>query len=207
VLASVVTVYIDEFLVVVDKPAGLLAVPGRGADKADCLASRVQSRFPDALTVHRLDMATSGLMVFGRGAEMQRALSRLFHDRKVDKRYVALAAGRIKALTGEINLPLAADWPRRPLQKVDQHAGKHALTRYRVLAFDASLDVSRLELEPVTGRTHQLRLHLATMGHPILGDALYGGRPAQRLMLHARMLGFQHPRTGEALAVSSPPPF
>lgn len=204
---AISVVYNDDCLIVAVKPAGLLAVPGRGADKQDCLSVRVQAQFSDALIVHRLDMATSGLMVFGRGAEMQRALSRLFHDRKVDKRYVALVAGRMKAPAGEIDLPLMADWPRRPLQKVDHDEGKHALTRYRVLGYDAGGDTTRLELEPVTGRTHQLRVHLAAIGHPILGDGLYGGREAPRLMLHAGMLGVPHPRARGALTFSSPAPF
>ncbi len=204
---AISVVYNDDCLIIAVKPAGLLAVPGRGADKQDCLASRVQAQFLDALIVHRLDMATSGLMVLGRGAEMQRALSRLFHDREVGKRYVALVAGRMKVAAGEINLPLMADWLKRPRQKVDHDAGKHALTRYRVLGYDAGGDTTRVELEPVTGRTHQLRVHLAAIGHPIVGDVLYGGRLAPRLMLHAGMLAFQHPRTGEALAFSSPPPF
>ncbi len=200
-------IHCDGSLVVAVKPAGLLAVPGRGEDKQDCLSARVQAQFPDARVVHRLDMATSGLMVFARGEEMQRELSRRFHDREVTKRYVALVGYRLAQAAGEISLPLLADWPNRPMQKVDHEAGKHSLTRYRVLTYDASLDVSRLELEPVTGRTHQLRVHLAALGHPIVGDALYGGIIAHRLMLHACFLGLAHPRSGEALAFSSEAPF
>jgi tRNA pseudouridine32 synthase/23S rRNA pseudouridine746 synthase len=200
-------IYQDDALLVAVKPAGLLAVPGKGADKQDCLASRVQAEFPDALIVHRLDMATSGLMVFARGAEMQRSLSQAFHDRRVEKRYVALVGYRLAQAAGEISLPLMPDWPNRPRQKVDHEAGKRSLTRYRVLAYDADLDVSRLELEPVTGRTHQLRVHLAALGHPIVGDALYGGIIAHRLMLHACFLGLAHPRSGEALVFSSEAPF
>ncbi len=192
-------IHCDDSLLVADKPPGLLAVPGRGADKQDCLSARVQAEFPDALVVHRLDMATSGLMVFGRGTEMQRRLSRLFHDRKVSKRYEALVAGRLAPTSGEIGLPLGADWPNRPLQKVDHETGKHSLTRYRVLTYDADADITRVELEPVTGRTHQLRVHLAAIGHPIIGDALYAGRRADRLFLHASSLSFVHPRTGVIL--------
>ncbi|WP_435627726.1 RluA family pseudouridine synthase [Candidatus Ferrigenium straubiae] len=200
-----------------NKPAGLLAVPGRGADKQDCLASRVQAEFPDALVVHRLDMATSGLLLFARGAEMQRRLSHLFSKREVQKRYVAVVAGRVESLSAEIDLPLAGDWPNRPRQKVDHELGKPSLTRYRVLGYgeDVRPGVSkgerdtcttRVELEPVTGRTHQLRVHLAAIGHPILGDALYG-QGAERLMLHASALSFAHPLGGEPLALASEPPF
>lgn len=198
-------IYRDDALLVVNKPAGLLAVPGRGADKQDCLSSRIRNEFPDALVVHRLDMATSGLIVFARGEEMQRRLSQLFREREVRKRYVAVVAGNLEPDAGEIDLPLLADWPNRPLQKIDHATGKPSLTRYRVLAREA--DGTRVELEPVTGRTHQLRVHLAAIGHPIIGDALYGGPMATRLLLHARMLGFVHPLSGEPLGFTHAPPF
>ncbi len=227
------------------KPAGLLAVPGRGPDKQDSLASRIQAAFPDALIVHRLDMATSGLIVFARGVLMQSVLSRMFRERKVEKRYVALVANPMEAILiagsppsgsihspfvlsaaqsavyrkneretltangfvdwAEINLPIAADWPNRPRQKVDRESGKPSLTRYRVLAQDG--ETTRVELEPVTGRTHQLRVHLTAIGHPIVGDTLYGGPEAPRLMLHACGLRFNHPHSGEALDLQSPAPF
>lgn len=199
-------VYCDDALIVADKPAGLLAVPGRGADKQDCLSARIQAEFPDALIVHRLDMATSGLIVFARGPEMQRRLSRLFHDRKIDKRYVAVVAGRLDE-HGEIDLPLIADWPNRPKQKVDHEIGKRSFTRYRLLHYDAASDTSRVELEPITGRSHQLRVHLAEIGHPIVGDVFYGGRPAARLLLHACSLSFVHPSNDEMLKLASNPPF
>lgn len=198
-------IYADEFLLVVNKPAGLLSVPGRGADKQDCLSSRLQQKFSDALVVHRLDMATSGLMVFARGIDMQRRLSQMFRERKVDKRYVARVAGMIEPVTGEINLPIMADWTNRPLRRVDMTAGKHSLTRYSLLAYDAASDTSRLELEPVTGRTHQLRVHMAAIDHPILGDALYGNAyNAPRLMLHASSLRFAHPISDSLLNFASP---
>jgi tRNA pseudouridine32 synthase/23S rRNA pseudouridine746 synthase len=200
-------IYRDECLLVANKPAGLLAVPGRGEGKQDCLVARVQAEFPDALTVHRLDMATSGLILFARGAEMQSQLSRMFRERMVEKRYVALVAGKISPETGEIALPLIADWPNRPRQKVDHDIGKPSLTRYRLLDYDADSDTSRVELEPVTGRTHQLRVHLLAIGHPIVGDELYGGRPAERLMLHACWLSFVHPLDGRPLTLASDPPF
>jgi tRNA pseudouridine32 synthase / 23S rRNA pseudouridine746 synthase len=196
----------DGALLVANKPAGMLAVPGRGADKQDCLSARIQKSYPDVLVVHRLDMATSGLIVFAHGATMQRRLSRLFHDRKVSKRYVAVVEGKLDG-AGEIDLPLMADWPNRPKQKVDHAEGKHSLTRYRLLAYNAASDTSRVELEPVTGRTHQLRVHLAAIGHPIVGDQLYGGRTAERLMLHAGTLSFVHPLNGQLLQLHSESPF
>jgi tRNA pseudouridine32 synthase/23S rRNA pseudouridine746 synthase len=198
-------IYFDDSLLLVNKPAGLLAVPGRGADKQDCVSARIMKEFPDALVVHRLDMATSGLIVFARGTGMQSRLSRMFREREVQKLYVAVVAGKIGPETGEINLPLVADWPNRPLQKVDHETGRPSLTRYRVL--DYYDDTTRLELEPVTGRTHQLRVHLAAIGHSIIGDSLYGGRAAQRLLLHACSLSFAHPLNGDALSFTSNPPF
>lgn len=203
-------VYQDQFIIVVNKPAGLLAVPGRGPDKTDSLVSRVQARFPDALAVHRLDMGTSGLLVLARGKDMQRRLSGMFREREVGKRYVAVVAGRIKPSVGEIDLPLIPDWPNRPQQKVDFATGKPSLTRCRLLSHDADVDASRVELEPVTGRTHQLRVHMAFIGHPILGDALYGGKTcgkAGRLLLHARSLNLEHPLSKEPLSLVCEPPF
>lgn len=213
--------HVDEALIVVDKPAGLLAVPGRGPDKADCLASRLAASWPDALVVHRLDQATSGLMVFARGAEAQRRLSAAFAQREVAKRYEALAAGQLGQAVGdrgEIDLPLIADWPRRPLQKVDHATGKPSLTRWQVLAHELLPPadglpscLTRLALEPVTGRSHQLRVHLAHLGHPLLGDALYAPpslvAAAPRLLLHACQLRLAHPLSGAELEFSSPPPF
>jgi tRNA pseudouridine32 synthase/23S rRNA pseudouridine746 synthase len=199
-------IYSDESLLVANKPAGLLSVPGRGADKQDCLSARIQRDFPDALVVHRLDMATSGLMIFARGLQMQRRLSELFRDRFVTKRYVAVVAGTVQAETGEVNLPIAADWPNRPLRRIDAKTGKPSLTRYRVLAQHA--DTTRVELTPVTGRTHQLRVHMAAIGHPILGDALYGDpASAPRLLLHALSLNLPHPSGNSPLNFECPPSF
>jgi tRNA pseudouridine32 synthase/23S rRNA pseudouridine746 synthase len=206
-------VYVDEHLVVLDKPAGLLAVPGRGADKQDCLATRAQALWPDALVVHRLDMATSGLVVMARGLAMQRALSRAFEQREVEKRYEAIAAGHLGApgATGTIALPLGADWPNRPLQKVDPVHGKPSVTHWRVLAWDAQRDATRLALEPVTGRSHQLRVHLQAIGHPLVGDTLYAPPAVQvqapRLLLHAALLQFAHPASGETVRFESAVPF
>jgi tRNA pseudouridine32 synthase/23S rRNA pseudouridine746 synthase len=198
--------FVDDCLLVAVKPAGLLSVPGRGPDKQDCLSARVQARFPDALVVHRLDMATSGLMLFARGPALQRKLSMMFQDREMDKRYIAVCAGKLAHTLGEIDLPIAPDWPNRPLQHIDVEHGKLSLTRYRLLLQES--DRSRVELEPVTGRTHQLRLHLSSLGHPILGDALYGDESsAPRLLLHASMLRFTHPISGESLTFEHAPSF
>lgn len=206
----------DEALLVLDKPAGLLAVPGRGEDKQDCLSGRVQQRWPDALVVHRLDMATSGLLVMARGAAAQRALSMAFADRQVDKRYEAVVDGLLAPPGaadgwGLIDLPLIVDWPNRPRSIVDHAIGKPSRTRWRVLAHDPSARTTRVALEPVTGRSHQLRVHLQTIGHPILGDALYAPPAAQaridRLLLHACALQLPHPHTGEPCRFSSPAPF
>jgi len=209
-------VYGDAQLLVVDKPAGLLSVPGRGADKQDCAAARVRRDHPDALVVHRLDMATSGLLLMARGTVVQRTLSRAFEQRQVRKRYVALAAGHIAPPCaadgwGCIELPLIADWPNRPRQMVDAAHGRPSRTRWRVLDHEAGLDATRVELEPVTGRSHQLRVHLMALGHPILGDALYAppavhGR-SPRLLLHASELELDHPGTGERMRWRSPVPF
>lgn len=203
-------VHADAQLVVAIKPSGLLAVPGLGENGQDCLSLRVQACFADALVVHRLDMSTSGLMLFARGAAAQRALSRAFAAREVHKRYVAVVHGR-PAAEGEIDLPLSADWPNRPRQKVDAGSGKPSLTRYRVIDHDPVRNASRVALEPVTGRAHQLRVHLFAIGHPILGDALYAPaevcRQSERLLLHASGLRFAHPASHVQMAFDSAPPF
>jgi tRNA pseudouridine32 synthase / 23S rRNA pseudouridine746 synthase len=202
-------VRIDDDFVVADKPPGLPAVPGRTSELQDCLALRVQRIVPDALVVHRLDMATSGLMLLARGAEMQRALSRAFAARAVDKCYTAVVAGLVSDDEGSIELAIAADWPNLPRQKVDAANGRPSLTRWRVLARDAASATTRLALEPVTGRTHQLRVHLHAIGHAIVGDVLYAptGATAPRLLLHATALRFAHPRSGAPVVVESAPAF
>ncbi|MBT9501855.1 MAG: RluA family pseudouridine synthase [Burkholderiaceae bacterium] len=202
----------DDSLILCDKPAGLLAVPGRGPTKQDCLISRVQGLHPDALIVHRLDMATSGLLLLARGAEMQRRLSQDFAERRVQKRYVAVVHGLLAEPGSDwalIDLPVGADWPNRPRQQVCPVNGKPSQTRYRCIAQDLRAQTSRVELEPITGRTHQLRVHLLALGHPIIGDALYADQQdmAPRLCLHATELAFHHPVTGVALQFSSATPF
>ncbi len=204
--AGIQTVYADDDLLVLNKPAGLLAVPGRGEDKQDCLSVRVQQLYPDALVVHRLDMATSGLMLMARGSAMQISLNRLFASRAVHKRYVAVVAGdlnpnQLVPTDSEgwhlIDLPIAADWPRRPLRTIDTLRGKPSQTRWRRVSCDPNLNATRIELEPLTGRSHQLRVHLQALGHPILGDSLYAPESVQakarRLLLHAAALTFVHP--------------
>lgn len=209
--ASFDLLYQDETLLVLNKPAGLLSVPGRGEDKQDCLASRVQAIFPEALTVHRLDMSTSGIMLMARGQEMQRQLQRLFEQRQVAKTYLAVVDGRPAPGQGEIDLPLINDWPNRPLQKVDPVLGKPALSRYRLLEYHPQDNSSRLELQPVTGRSHQLRVHLQAIGHVILGDPLYAPAVIQarapRLLLHAESIGFVHPLSGKDCRYHCPAPF
>ena len=212
---DLVLLHEDAHLLVLDKPAGLLCVPGRGTDKQDCLSARVQRRWPEALVVHRLDMATSGLVLMARDAATQRALGDAFAARQIWKRYEAIVDGRAEHKHWQtIDLPMMADWPRRPLQKIDP-AGKPSLTRWRTLGLSVAAApgeaASHLLLEPQTGRSHQLRLHLAAIGHPILGDALYGDARVQarapRLLLHATVLQLRHPATGAALRVESPAPF
>ena len=208
---ALVLLHEDGTLLAFDKPAGLLCVAGRGADKQDCLAARAQARWPDALVVHRLDMATSGLVLMARGIDAQRRLGHAFAEREVDKRYVAVVDGLIAADSGSINLPLAADWPNRPRQQVDHTNGKPSTTHWCVLERNATTQTTRLELTPVTGRSHQLRVHLQAIGHVIVGDALYAPDAvrdrADRLLLHAQSLRFEHPASGVAMLIESAVPF
>ena len=197
----------DAWLLVVEKPAGLLSVPGRLPESRDSVALRVQAMYPEALIVHRLDQVTSGLMLMARDAGIHRALSEAFAARQVDKRYEAWVEGIVEADTGDIDLPLIANWPNRPRQKVDHQIGKPSHTRWRVMARDEAASRTRLALEPVTGRSHQLRVHLMEIGHPIVGDAFYGAAEAPRVCLHASWLGLAHPHHGELVEFSSAPPF
>ncbi|MBP6088211.1 MAG: RluA family pseudouridine synthase [Burkholderiaceae bacterium] len=207
-------VYEDKVLLLFNKPSGLLSVPGKGPEKADCLRTRVQQVYPEALTVHRLDMSTSGLLLMARNAEIHRTLSIAFANREVHKRYVAVVNGCVPnddSDTNEddvstwrlIDLPIATDWINRPLMKIDKQDGKSSQTHYRVIKHDADNVCTHLELAPVTGRTHQLRLHLQAIGHSILGDHLYATDEVQakstRLMLHASRLTLMHPVTGRQM--------
>ena len=202
--------FIDEHLLIAEKPAGLLAVPGRGEIGRVCLSARVQEQVADALIVHRLDMGTSGLMVFARGLPALRKLSLAFEQRRVSKRYVAVVDGWLDDDEGQIDAPLIADWQARPRQIIDHEIGKPSLTLWRVLAREPERR-TRLELTPVTGRSHQLRVHLASIGHPILGDGLYAApaitEAAPRMLLHASALRVPHPVDGREMAFESPVPF
>ncbi len=209
-------VYADAGIVVLNKPAGLLAVPGKTSDV--CLSLQVQAQFADALIVHRLDMATSGLMVMARGIAAQRVLNDHFAQRRVHKRYVAIAHGDCRVQEPDadgawqtIDLPIIVDWPNRPLRKIDLETGKPSSTNWRCVAYDADRNASRLELEPLTGRSHQLRVHLQAIGHPILGDALYAppdiAAASDRLLLHATELAFAQPISGEWISFTSPDGF
>jgi tRNA pseudouridine32 synthase/23S rRNA pseudouridine746 synthase len=209
VQAPVSYIHADDHIILIDKPSGLLSVPGRGPEKQDCAITRVQAAYPGALTVHRLDMGTSGLLLTARSKEMQRALSGLFERGEVQKEYIADVWGTPSPASGEIDLPLITDWPQRPRQKVDHDIGKPSRTLYETLS--SAGGISRLRLTPLTGRSHQLRVHLANIGHPILGDDLYADGEARalrpRLALHASQLGLIHPATGESMTFESPCPF
>lgn len=216
---GIAVVAVDEHLVVLNKPAHLLSVPGKGPAGADCLSARVQAVYPDALVVHRLDMGTSGLMVMARGPAHQRTLSQAFAQRLVHKRYEAVVAGLVDGTPLEtdaegwhhIDLPLITDWPNRPRSKVCHEHGKPSLTRWRVLGPGPLPDTTRVWLEPVTGRSHQLRVHMLALGHPMVGDGLYASGPAlagaDRLLLHAAQLSLPHPVTGERMQWNAPTPF
>lgn len=227
-------VYHDDHLLVLNKPAGLLCVPGRGPGKTDCLAQRALSITSDALIVHRLDMATSGLVIMAKSKEVQRTLGIAFANRQITKHYDAIVYGQSPTWLGpnesphcwfDYNAPLIADWPNRPLQKIDAQNGKPAHTRIQWIAPHHVAGQSRVLLAPVTGRSHQLRVHMLSLGHPIVGDALYAPadkhltnalptppdtteyRQSTRLLLHACSLAFQHPVTGEPLVLKASAPF
>lgn len=199
----------DHAILVVVKPAGLLSVPGKGDDLADCLLARIQAAFPEALLVHRLDRDTSGVMVFALSPAAQRHLGLQFEKRHTKKTYVARVAGHPEADSGTIDLPIIVDWPNRPLQKIDHAEGRPARTDWRVVRREPD-GTARLRLVPHTGRSHQLRLHLREIGHPILGDRLYAtgaDRDHPRLMLHSESLRLRHPDGGLGMSFSAKCPF
>lgn len=198
----------DHEILVVNKPAGLLTVPGKGPDLADCLIARVQQIFPQALLVHRLDRDTSGVIVFGLSPHAQRHLSKQFENRIPKKTYVARVSGQLQPRTGTVDLPLIVDWPNRPLQKVCHETGRPAQTDWRVQRHGQG--ETRVALMPLTGRSHQLRVHMLALGHPILGDPLYAegaARDHPRLMLHAQELRLRHPDGGRGVAFRAKAPF
>jgi tRNA pseudouridine32 synthase/23S rRNA pseudouridine746 synthase len=202
-------IYRDDRLLVLDKPSGLLSVPGRGPDLQDCLASRVQQAFPNALVVHRLDRDTSGLILMALDREAQREISRQFEHRQVHKAYECVVSGQPDQTTGLIDLPIGRDYDHPPRYKIDSVHGRASQTRWHLI--ETNTTGSRLEIRPITGRSHQIRLHLATLGHPILGDPLYANQAAfaaaDRLLLHARDLQLAHPDTGQTISWQSACPF
>ena len=204
-------IQMDDDLILIDKPSGLLSVPGRGEDKQDCLISRVQQEYPEALIVHRLDMDTSGVMVLARNKAMHRELSLLFQERKTEKHYSAIVEGIVHQPSGRIDLPLLVDWPNRPKQQVNMLMGKPAVTFFNVLSTNIDDDSTLMDLRPITGRTHQLRVHMEFIGHAILGDDLYAPveslSRSPRLLLHARQLEFKHPISNQTICCSSEIPF
>ncbi len=198
----------DHEIVVVDKPSGLLSVPGKGDHLADCLLTRVQEAFPTALLVHRLDRDTSGVMVFALSPHAQRHLGLQFEKRQVKKTYVARVAGDLQPDTGEVDLPLIVDWPNRPRQKVCHETGKPAQTEWKVVRRGGG--ETRVRFFPKTGRSHQLRVHALALGHPILGDPFYAEGPVRdhpRLMLHSEELRLRHPDGGRGMRFRAKPPF
>lgn len=203
-----VVLHHDHELLLVDKPSGLLSVPGKGEHLADCLIERVLAVFPDALLVHRLDRDTSGVMVFAMTRHAQRHLNLQFEKRQVKKTYVARVFGRIEERQGTVDLPLIVDWPNRPLQHVDHENGKPSLTDWKVVKYEDH--ATRVRLFPQTGRSHQLRVHMLEIGHPILGDPFYAtgdALDAPRLMLHAESLRLNHPDGGKGMTFKAKCPF
>jgi len=201
--------YSDDDILVVDKPSGLLSVPGKAVEHADCLEHRAKKAFRDSRIVHRLDMDTSGLLVLALNAKAHRHLGLQFERRHIKKVYLARVWGQVKNDSGTIDLPLICDWPNRPRQMVDHQNGKPSKTDWSVLSRQAN--ATRLELRPLTGRSHQLRVHLLSLGHPILGDNLYAHKQAleavDRLQLHAHKLGLFHPADGRICNFTSQCPF
>lgn len=201
--------HIDEAIIAINKQAGLLSVPGRGPEKADCAVSRIEADHPNALIIHRLDMATSGILLFARTKDAQTRLSKQFQNGNITKRYTAKVWGQPDPASGLIDQPLMTDWPNRPKQKIDLENGKPSQTPYETLSTQAN--TSRVALTPITGRSHQLRVHMLSIGHPILGDQLYAHDEAKnaapRLCLHAEEITFIHPLTGLHHKITSPAPF
>ena len=204
-------VYADDVLLVVAKPAQLLTVPGRHPENQDCLISRVQREFPTASVVHRLDYDTSGLVVLPLTRRVLSEISKQFQARTVHKHYIAVVSGKLAQVQGRIELPIAADKDHRPLYKVCQQDGKPSVTNFTLLSYDSTSDQSRVQLEPITGRSHQLRVHMLALGHPMLGDTLYApqqvAKQSSRLLLHAEYIRFVHPLSGKTLTFSSPAAF
>ena len=203
-------IHIDSSIVVVNKPAGLLTVPGKPEEHSDCLLSRVRSQIFGTLLVHRLDLDTSGIIIFARTHSAQINLGKQFENRQTQKKYIAIVSGNLEKNEGTIDLPLIVDWPNRPLQKICRDTGRNAVTKFKVLGRKKNIS-SLVELEPLTGRSHQLRLHMKSIGHPILGDSLYAGdevfNASNRLNLHSLSLEIEHPKTKTRQTFLAPSPF
>ena len=198
----------DHEVVLVDKPSGLLSVPGKGEHLADCLMARVKAVFPTALLIHRLDRDTSGVMIFGLTPHAQRHLGLQFEKRQTKKTYIARVAGEMTQKTGTVDLPICVDWENRPRQKICHEAGRAAQTDWRVQSFDGTS--TRVRLMPLTGRSHQLRVHMLSLGHPILGDPFYATGEAldhPRMMLHSETFQFRHPDGGQGTRITAKAPF
>ena len=203
-----VIAYQDAQIIVVNKPSGLLSVPGKTVGRRDCVELRLRAIHPESLLVHRLDCDTSGVMIFARSKAAQGFLGQEFEKRRSEKTYIARLWGRLTPESGRVDLPLCTDWPNRPRQMVDHENGRVAQTDWRVLGYDD--DTTRVELHPLTGRSHQLRVHMLALGHPILGDPIYATGPAlayPRLMLHAERLSLHHPATKKLITFSVACPF
>ncbi len=203
-----VVLHADHEVVLVDKPSGLLSVPGKGEHLSDCLIARVQKAFPTALLVHRLDRDTSGVMIFALTPHAQRHLGLQFENRQTKKTYIARVWGEMTEKEGTVDLPIIVDWPNRPLQKIDHETGRPAVTDWRVVR--SGDGETRVRLMPQTGRSHQLRVHMLALGHPILGDPFYATGPARdypRLMLHSETLQFRHPDGGKGMRITAKAPF
>lgn len=206
-MGPLVFLHQDAQIMVLDKPSGLLSVPGKTIGRADCLQTRLRMAHPETLLVHRLDCDTSGVIIFARSKAAQGFLGQEFEKRRTSKTYIARVHGVMDGDRGHIDLPLAADWPNRPRQQVDHVHGRAAQTDWQVIGRSAG--ETRVRLKPLTGRSHQLRVHMLALGHPILGDPIYAPDPPahSRLMLHAQMLALHHPETGEWVEFQSPCPF
>lgn len=201
--------YEDKDIIVVNKPSGLLSVPGKQPEHKNCVLSCLHTTHPDALIVHRLDMDTSGILLLARNKESHRLLSIQFQDRQTRKVYYALASGRLNIEDGSINLPMRCDWENRPRQIIDFNQGRSAQTGWKLI--QQFNDYFSIALFPITGRSHQLRLHMKSLGHPILGDNLYADQKtinkAERLMLHAGELSFYHPTQQKPVTINCPAEF
>jgi tRNA pseudouridine32 synthase / 23S rRNA pseudouridine746 synthase len=198
----------DDQIMVLDKPSGLLSVPGKTEGRRDCLELRLRAVYPETLLVHRLDCDTSGVMIFARSKAAQGFLGQEFEKRRAKKTYIARLWGRLTPETGRVDLPLCTDWPNRPRQHVDHESGRAAQTDWQVLGYEG--ETTRVRLHPLTGRSHQLRVHMLELAHPILGDPIYATGAAlafPRLMLHAESLALHHPATKEFVTFSAPCPF